>query len=49
MIKTDNISVSQNNIERIIEPSKIQNEEIFEKALRPKSFAEYIGQNKVKE
>ncbi len=49
MIKTDDLSVNQNELERIILPNKVQNEEIFEKALRPKSFAEYIGQVKVKE
>lgn len=49
MIKTDDLSVNQNDLERIILPNKVQNEEIFEKALRPKSFTEYIGQVKVKE
>ncbi|MCX8514817.1 MAG: hypothetical protein RL017_950 [Pseudomonadota bacterium] len=47
-IKTDNL---QTNLaaERVVAPDKIINEEIVEKALRPKYFHEYIGQNKVKQ
>ena len=50
MIKADNLaSISPVATERIIMPSKTANEEIIERALRPKSLAEYIGQGKVKE
>ena len=48
MIKTDNLA-SVVTPERVIAPEKTINEEVIEKALRPKSFAEYIGQAKVKE
>lgn len=48
MIKTDDLSISVEDT-RIITKNKKENEEILEKALRPKSFSEYIGQAKAKE
>jgi Holliday junction DNA helicase RuvB len=49
MIKTDNLMTNQAVPERIITPTKAQHEDVIERALRPKSFAEYIGQTKAKE
>lgn len=48
MIKTDNLT-TLTNIERVVTPDKTSNEDVIERALRPKSFAEYIGQTKVKQ
>lgn len=48
MIKTDNL-VSEDTLERIIAPAKSINDDLIERALRPKSFAEYVGQSKAKE
>ena len=48
VIKTDNLA-SVIIPERIIAPEKTINEDVIERALRPKSFDEYIGQAKVKE
>jgi len=49
MIKTDDLMTQDELQERVIAPGKVANEEVVERALRPKSFAEYIGQAKVKE
>jgi holliday junction DNA helicase RuvB len=50
MIKADNLaSITAPTVERIITPSKAASEEVIERALRPKSLAEYIGQGKAKE
>src|SRR3990167_1783981 len=48
MIQTDDLKV-ENQVERIITPTKKENEDVVERALRPKSFVEYIGQAKAKE
>ena len=48
MIQTDDLIASVVP-ERIITPIKKDNEEVVERALRPKSLAEYIGQTKAKE
>ncbi len=48
MIKTDNLA-SVAIPERVITPEKTSAEDVVERALRPKLFAEYIGQAKVKE
>ncbi len=48
MIKTDNLVSDDLTSQRIITPTKTSNEEIVEKALRPKNFSEYIGQEKAK-
>ena len=51
MIKTDNLAtlpVTQAN-DRIIAPTKTNAEETIERALRPQSLDEYIGQTKAKE
>lgn len=48
MIKTDNLATTS-TIERVVTPIKTSNEEIIERALRPKSFSEYVGQTKAKE
>lgn len=48
MIKTDDLSVL-NEDARIVTKNKKENEEILERALRPKLFSEYIGQSKAKE
>ncbi len=46
MIKTDNLLVE----ERIATPVKLNsNEDILERALRPKELSDYIGQQKIKE
>jgi Holliday junction DNA helicase RuvB len=47
-IKTDNLQTNV-TIERVVAPDKIINDDVVEKALRPKYFHEYIGQNKVKQ
>lgn len=51
MIKTDNLTTIQTNetSERIITPFKTNAEETIERALRPQSLDEYIGQTKAKE
>lgn len=50
MIKTDNLSQQIiPSSERIIAPVKAGSEDALERALRPKSFTEYIGQAKAKE
>ena len=49
MIKTDNLaSVDTNLDKRVIAPEKVNGDEVIERALRPKLFTEYIGQDKVK-
>lgn len=47
-IKTDDLATVVTS-ERIVAPDKTINEDVIERALRPKSFSEYIGQSKVKE
>ena len=47
-IKTDNLTVALAD-ERLITPAKAPADDIVERALRPKSFSEYIGQAKAKE
>jgi Holliday junction DNA helicase RuvB len=51
MIKTDNLTTLKKieDIERILTPTKTNAEEIIERALRPQSLDEYIGQGKIKE
>lgn len=50
MIQTDDLEVINSvATTRLVTPNTTGNEEVIEKALRPKSFNEYIGQNKVKE
>lgn len=58
MIKKDNLTVATLPVsdtddmiieERIINPLKANNEEVAERALRPVSFVEYIGQAKAKD
>lgn len=52
MIKKDNltqISTEEKKANRIISAEKTSHEEVIEKALRPKTFADYIGQKNVKE
>ena len=49
MIKTDNlVSIDANLDKRVMAPEKVSGDEVIERALRPKLFAEYIGQDKVK-
>ena len=49
MIKTDNlVSVDTNLDKRVMAPEKVTGDEVIERALRPKLFTEYIGQDKVK-
>ena len=48
MIKTDDLTVDVEDT-RIVSKNKKDNEDALERALRPKSFAEYIGQTKAKE
>ena len=48
MIKTDDLTICSDS-ERIMTSEKSLNEDVIERALRPKSFAEYIGQTKVKD
>lgn len=45
-LKNDDLSVAPANA-RVINALKNANEEVIEKALRPRSFAEYIGQPKI--
>lgn len=48
MLQTDQLSSAQT--ERIISPKNISNqEELLERALRPRTLTDYIGQNKAKE
>lgn len=49
MIKVDNLVQGAPIPERIIAPVKTSTEDVLERALRPKSFTEYIGQAKAKE
>ncbi len=50
MIKTDDLASVESKIDkRIITPDKTNGDEVIERALRPKLFAEYIGQAKVKQ
>ena len=49
MIKTDNLQTNKNTTRDVLVPQKIPNDEIIERALRPKSLREYIGQVKAKE
>ena len=51
MIKTDNLAtITSSDVgERIITPLKTNAEETIERALRPQSLDEYIGQTKAKE
>ena len=42
-------SSMQNDEERFVSTSKIENDEIIENVLRPRTMADYIGQTKVKE
>lgn len=48
MLKTDDLTTNAAP-ERIVTATKKDNEDVVERALRPKSFAEYIGQSKAKE
>ncbi len=49
MIKTDNLVSTDTNLDkRVMAPEKITGDEVVERALRPKIFTEYIGQDKVK-
>ena len=48
-IKTDNLEIEDNKQDRIIAPEKKINDDVIEKALRPKTLKEYIGQTKIKE
>ena len=49
MIKEDSIDSTENQNERTISPKNIDvREKTYEKALRPKNFSEYIGQEKIK-
>lgn len=48
MIKTDNLTTALPE-ERIITPAKAPTDDAIERALRPKSFSEYVGQAKAKE
>jgi holliday junction DNA helicase RuvB len=48
MIKTDNLVVEFEET-RIVTQNKKNNEDVIERALRPKAFDEYIGQAKAKE
>ncbi len=49
MIKTDNlVSIDTNLDKRVMAPEKVTGDEVIERALRPKLFTEYIGQDKVK-
>lgn len=48
MIKTDDLTVDVEDT-RIVSKNKQENEDVLERALRPKFFAEYIGQAKTKE
>ena len=49
MIKEDSIDSTENKNERTISPKNIDvREKTYEKALRPKNFSEYIGQEKIK-
>lgn len=48
MIKTDNLTTVMAD-ERLITPAKAAADDVIERALRPKSFSEYIGQAKAKE
>ena len=49
MIKTDNlVSIDTNLDKRVMAPEKVSGDEVIERALRPKLFTEYIGQDKVK-
>jgi len=48
MIKTDNLTTTPIE-ERLITPVKAPTEDVIERALRPKSFSEYVGQAKAKE
>jgi Holliday junction DNA helicase RuvB len=48
MIKTDNLTTAPIE-ERLITPVKAPTEDVIERALRPKSFSEYVGQAKAKE
>jgi Holliday junction DNA helicase RuvB len=50
VIKTDDLASVESKIDkRIITPDKTNGDEVIERALRPKLFAEYIGQAKVKQ
>ena len=49
MIKTDNLQTIPTAQREVLAPQKIQNDEVIERALRPKSLQEYIGQKKAKE
>jgi Holliday junction DNA helicase RuvB len=48
MIKTDNLTIAPVE-ERLITPVKAPTDDVIERALRPKSFSEYVGQAKAKE
>jgi Holliday junction DNA helicase RuvB len=49
VIKTDNlVSIDTNLDKRVMAPEKVTGDEVIERALRPKLFTEYIGQDKVK-
>ena len=49
MIKEDSIDSTKNQNEREISPKNLNTKEkTIEKALRPKNFSEYIGQEKIK-
>jgi Holliday junction DNA helicase RuvB len=49
VIKTDNlVSIDTNLDKRVMAPEKVSGDEVIERALRPKLFTEYIGQDKVK-
>lgn len=48
MIKTDDLTINVEDT-RIVTKNKKDNEDVLERALRPKSFDEYIGQAKAKE
>ncbi|MCC2624697.1 MAG: Holliday junction branch migration helicase RuvB [Burkholderiales bacterium] len=48
MIKTDNLTIAPIE-ERLITPVKASTDDAIERALRPKSFSEYVGQAKAKE
>ncbi len=49
MIKTDNLISVDSTVERMVTPNYSNNEDLLERALRPKLFTEYVGQSKVKE
>ncbi len=49
MIKIDNLQTTSDIKREVLAPQKIQNEEVIERALRPKSLLEYVGQEKAKE